>query len=486
MVQLITWFLKWLGSKLLALVMIICILVAVAWFKSEWGRILEMKKEADATRLRMEQKQIHLSKLREKAESLGDSLRVKMDELRSLERVATSARLEEHAAWEEYMRRSSQAGWWQALFDKQKYADKATAYGNYELKRAKSSAARLAADNFRSAQNNSELSQLQGEIDTTEAEITESESRRAKLLADAEKEPLQRIVSAIQSALPAALWVLLGLIVVPIFLKAVLFYLVAPLAARMPPVNILPKNALAPVPSTPQSGTSLEVLVQPGQELLVHPDYLQSSGLPLQKRTQWFLDYRIPLTSMASHMVMLTRIRPSNEQPAKVVVSSQQDRWGEVASLELPEGASMVILPRSLAGLVKPQGKPVHITRHWRLGSLHSWLTFQFRFLVFHGPCKLILKGCRGVRAESPESESPRLINQAATLGFSTNLDYSNTRCETFISYLRGKEDLFNDLFGSGPGIFVYEEIPNAGKKSGITGRGIEGFLDGVLKAFGV
>jgi hypothetical protein len=114
----------------------------------------------------------------------------------------------------------------------------------------------------------------------------------------------------------------------------------------------------------------------------------------------------------------------------------------------------------------------MHITRHWRLGSLHAWLTLQLRYLVFHGPCRLILKGCRGVRAEEPRADQPRMINQAATIGFSANLDYRNTRCETFVSYLRGKEALFNDLFAGGPGRFVYEEVP--GNHRAGSGRGLE------------
>jgi hypothetical protein len=80
----------------------------------------------------------------------------------------------------------------------------------------------------------------------------------------------------------------------------------------------------------------------------------------------------------------------------------------------------------------------------------------------------------------------PHLINQAATLGFSTNLDYRNTRCETFASYLRGEEALFNDPFAGGPGLFVYEEMPAGGRRGGIIGRGLEGALDAALKAFGI
>jgi hypothetical protein len=54
------------------------------------------------------------------------------------------------------------------------------------------------------------------------------------------------------------------------------------------------------------------------------------------------------------------------------------------------------------------------------------------------------------------------------------------------VSYLRGQENLFNDLFSGGPGRFVYEEVPAGDRRTGIAGRGLEGFLDAVLKAFGI
>ena len=46
--------------------------------------------------------------------------------------------------------------------------------------------------------------------------------------------------------------------------------------------------------------------------------------------------------------------------------------------------------------------------------------------------------------------------------------------------------ELFNDLFAGGPGCFVYEEMPAAGRKTGIAGRGLEGVIDAFLKAFGI
>jgi hypothetical protein len=181
-------------------------------------------------------------------------------------------------------------------------------------------------------------------------------------------------------------------------------------------------------------------------------------------------------------MFLLTRITPSASDP--VVISATKDPNSEIGIIDLGPDAAFVCEPRCLAGVIQDRAAPVRITRHWRLGSLHGWLTLQLRFLVFHGPGQLIVKGCRGIRVES--ANPGRLINQAATLGFSANLAYANTRCETFVSYWTGKEDLFNDLFNGEPGVYAYEEIPDAMQKGGISGRGLQGIADAILKVFGV
>ena len=329
--------------------------------------------------------------------------------------------------------------------------------------------ARLTADR--------ELKQQQ--VRAAEAQLAAQQQRAAE-------DPRSVLVRTIKDNLPLALGVLAGILLMPLVIRAVFYFVLAPLASRLPPIRILPNDRVPPIaPSTP-SGVSVAIDIYPGEELLVQPSFLQSSSQPASKRTQWFLNLRLPFASIASGMFALTRVRPERDTSTHVVVSSLDDALGEVGVIELPDGAAMVIQPRSLAGIVKPQGVRVNITRHWRLGSLHAWLTLQLRYLVFHGPCRLILKGCRGVRAEEPRRGQPRLINQAATIGFSANLDYKTVRCETFVPYLRGREGLFNDLFGGGPGRYVYEEMPARGGRRGTSGRGLEGMTDAVLKAFGI
>lgn len=315
------------------------------------------------------------------------------------------------------------------------------------------------------------------------------EAERARLAAlerVAASDPRRQLLARIRAALPAALGIFAAVLIVPLLVKALFYFVLAPAAARMPPIRVLPGPGAPPLSEPAPSAVSAAVDVPPGSELLVRTGFLQSSALDAHKRTRWLLNARLPFASLASGMFALTAVRPAAGEPTRVVVASQDDALGEVCVLDLPAGAAMVLQPRSLAGIVQRADSPLRITRHWRHRSAHGWLTLQLRYLVFHGPCRLILKGCRGVCAEQPDAGRPRLINQAATLGFSANLDYQVTRTETFLPYLRGQEGLFNDLFSGGPGRFVYEAMPAGGRGAGIAGRGLEGVVDAVLDAVGI
>ena len=301
-----------------------------------------------------------------------------------------------------------------------------------------------------------------------------------------------RLATVIYQELPTALGVLAGILLLPIGLKVFFYFIVAPWVTNRPPLRLLP-SASGSILSPSMEGTAgndrgkMSAVSQPivlgeNQELLIQPEYLQSTSLQAGKKTRWLLNAGIPFTSLLSGMYMLTRVSPAGSEP--VVISATKDPLSEVGIIDLAEGAAFVCQPRSLAGVIQDRENPIRITRHWRLGSLQSWLTLQLRFLVFHGPGQLVMKGCRGIRIES--AGMGRLINQAATLGFSANLDYANTRCETFVSYWTGKEDLFNDLFTGESGVYVYEEMPDLKRATGITGRGLEGFTDAMLKVFGV
>jgi len=534
---------RWLVRKLVILLAVLAILLLGAWVRMEWIR-LSQDKEAIAQKQKilaglreaqvvlddeMSPKREEWERLRESkiADAMAEVARLdaeirekgeqwtkKLADYSDLEKAADAAKISYDEARTRRDQLGKDVGWWQRLgyFLSKENRRKVDQYGKAEaevlLKEKAYKVARAARDALKEVVENSPVKALQERRQKREADLKVAqdfkspdetqwkEQRQEKEIADFEtlinyekqrvaSDPRQRFVSAIYTHLPTAVWILVGIILAPIIIKAVFYYGLAPIAAKFPPIRIV-ENCDASMPVADKSDVSISFDVSEGSEVLVHPDYLQSSSQPAVKQTQWLLNRSLPFSSIASGMFFLTRIRPADGLTTRVVVSSQNDAFGEIGVIHLPAGASMVVQPRSLAGVVKRSDGAVRITRHWRISSLHAWLTLQLRFLVFHGPCDLILKGCRGVRAEAPDLDRPRMINQASTIGFSANLDYHNTRCETFISYLRGKEDLFNDLFGGEQGVFVYEEMPAGGRKAGLTGRGLEGVVDAALKIFGI
>jgi hypothetical protein len=275
----------------------------------------------------------------------------------------------------------------------------------------------------------------------------------------------------------------------PYAIRTFFFYVLAPIATRRPAVALLPDSGgrvltgreLSGQASGTTSSVSCRVTIDSSNELLVHPEYLQSQPNDCATRTQWILNRHIPLSSIAAGLHGLTRFRA--ETPQTVVVSSTRDPLSEVSLITIPEGSSTVLLPRHIVGVLQTRGAPLRITRHWRLFSLHAWLTLQLRYLVFHGPVTLVVKGCRGVRVEA--AEAGRSLNPAATMGFSANLRYASRRCETLYGYLSGQQPLLNDSFAGGSGYYIYQELPYQ-RRSGPFGRGLEVLLDAVLKPLGI
>ena len=486
MFSLIAKALAWIARRLGLLLIIVGVLVAVAWLRSERDSLERDRQVIADQQTLLVSLQAELKTLQAKSEAAKPYWTQAQKQFEAVKKSAAHTRATANKYKAEVAALERASRWWDKYVDPAKWVELAVKRKSYaawaraarQAEHAQAKAARI----LRESPVPGEIAarnQQEQEIEALDNRIQDQRERLAK-------KPAERLLAAIRANLPAAILILLGILVMPLVIKAFLFFVLAPAASRLSPIRILPNAHAPPLPEPRSSAVSVPIEIGADEELLVQANFLQSSSRPARKRTVWLLNWQIPFASVASGMYALTSIRPEAATPTRVVVSAQDDAFGEVGMIEIPKGAAMVIQPRALAGVVKPAGSSVAITRHWRLLSLHAWLTLQFRYLVFHGPCKVILKGCRGVRSEVPQPNQPRLINQAATLGFSANLDYRTTRCETFVSYLRGQEDLFNDLFGGGPGRFVYEEVPASSRRTGVAGRGLEGFLDAVLKALGI
>jgi hypothetical protein len=530
----------WLAGRLGLLLVVLALLLLAGWVRAEWSRLQQARADLPV----LEQR---LAALREEGEALDRRIaaaeaawalrreglarelagqlavidaavertegpwREAVARFTRLEDEAARARREAAAAAARRDRLQREVDWWPWPLDLGKRAELAAAQARAAALEQQARAWELARDRVAPALRDSPLQELLDRRAAASAEASRLQSARAPGTSELERsrelrgrdaalvdrelaqrraelaaDPGQRLLDAVRAALPAALGILLAVTLAPVALKALAYFVVAPLAARLAPVRLPPPAPGAAPPSAGPSAVSIPLAIAPGDELLLHTDFLQSSSERAPKRTRWLLDPALPFTSVAAGLYALTRIGAAGDEPVRVTVSALRDPLGEVAAVTLPVGSAMVVSPRALAGVLKPAAQPLRITRHWRLGSLHAWLTLQLRFLVFHGPCTLVVKGCRGVRAEQGSAAQPRVINQDATLGFSTSLDYRTARCETFVAYLAGRESLFDDVFGGGPGIFLQEELPAGLRGGGPLGRGLNGLLDAGLKAFGI
>jgi hypothetical protein len=272
--------------------------------------------------------------------------------------------------------------------------------------------------------------------------------------------------------------------------KLALYFVVAPWVAKGRPVRL--DRTAATLPIISESRVAAELVLHSGERLWIKEKFLQTSDEGLRKRTRYLLDWRIPVTCMATGLIELIEMahgqKDSNGE-LQVTLSNQADPHSELAIVTLSEGASLVLRPSFLAGVVTHERQRLRIRRRWQLFRWQAWVTLQFRFFEFVGPCRLIVAGSRGVRVENLADRAgpdvpARRTNQDATMGFTPNLDYRPVRAETFWSYYRGMNPLFDDLF-AGRGIFLCQQVASEGdaKQARKFWAGVWG---GVMKVFGV
>jgi hypothetical protein len=318
----------------------------------------------------------------------------------------------------------------------------------------------------------------------TQAVLVELGGQITSIQQEVDKHWLKPILfDPLKQVFPIALGILAMAIFIPFAIKLCLYFVLAPLAARQAPICLLPHsetNIQQPIEA--KSAVSLATVIGPDTELVVLPQYFHSAPEKCRTTLRYLLNKKYRMTSLAAGMYNLTAVQA--DESCYVTVSAGQESLTELIQIEIGEGSAVTLRPRNLVGVIHKRKLPIRITSHWRLWSLQAWLTMQLRYLVFHGPATIIVKGCRGVRVES--ATAGRAVEQVSTIGFSANLDYSTSRTETVMAYLTGKKGLLRDRFSGNAGFFIYEEMPDPTKRSGVTGKGIEGISDALLKLFGV
>lgn len=270
--------------------------------------------------------------------------------------------------------------------------------------------------------------------------------------------------------------------------RVLMYFVLAPLISGRAPVRL--GTGSAEFPEVAASRAALEVPLAPGDKLWVKEHFLQSSDEGLKKKTKTLLDWSMPFTCFAADLKELIQMHnQTTDATFRVTLSSQESQTTEIALVTIPAGASMVLRPSFISGAVGMDGGKLHIRRHWRFFKMQSWITGQLRYFEFVGPCRLLVSGSRGVRAETlvltvGQPEPARRTNQDATIGFTPGLAYRSVRAETFWAYFRGMNPLFDDLF-VGQGVFLSQGTSARGPQEDVR-KFWSGLRSGVLRVFGL
>lgn len=279
----------------------------------------------------------------------------------------------------------------------------------------------------------------------------------------------------------ALLAVVLGITFSPLS-RFLCFYFLAPIATRQRPITLEPNSG--PGSETKEcstSGTNIELGLEPSDVLLVHHDYAKAIPNNCRASTQILLDKSSPFTSLASGLYNLVRIEPI--ETTAVDISSGHDGLNELMTIRIETGESIVIEPRNIVGIVIRQGKLITLRKHWVFNKLQPWLKWQFRYITISGPLTLVLKGGRGLVVSQIHNEL--LIEPEYVVAFSSSIGYGTSRTETFGGYYSRKKSLLKDHFFGSHGFVIHQEA-NLDSTMSSKKSGLEGALDGLLKAFGI
>jgi hypothetical protein len=346
-----------------------------------------------------------------------------------------------------------ESGWWQRLF-----GDRAEQQSNAE-RRERMEQLRGAA-----RARETELQKQMAAAMRTKKALDRALDRLDRRIQEAQQSG-SRIVHYLRVAWDQARWYVVAVLAVwfigPPLRKLGFYFGLAPVIARRGPIRF--SRTMAAAPEVGESGVVIEAALWPGEMLRAKPGFLQSADEGLTRKTRFLLDWRLPFTSMACGLGKLVEMRhPHAGSALRVSFASAENPPTELTLVSVPEGASFILRPSYLVGVIGRASEPRVIRRRWAWWRWPAWVTRQLRFFEFVGPCRLIVGGPRGVRVESlaarDDQPAPaRRTNRGAAIGFTPNLDYRAARTERFWNYFHNRTPLFDAVF-AGPGFFLRQE----------------------------
>jgi len=247
--------------------------------------------------------------------------------------------------------------------------------------------------------------------------------------------------------------IFLGLFFGPISVKAINFYLFAPLAKKVKPITINHDSAMHTTDiqyGAPQK--EIRLTVDTSQSLVVKPGWynLNTDG---NTHTRLFWDWTKPFASYAMGLVKMTEFEPDKDQAREVKLASEDDPNHDIIPVSLKDHRGYIV---KHGHVVATSGNDLVMEKRWRFWDWKSWLFGNIRYVFFSGTGTVYIHGYGSVSTNDADNPNHR-IKERHLVGYDTSTSFRMIRTETFINYWLSKKPLYDIQF-LGKGSFLQQQ----------------------------
>ena len=276
-------------------------------------------------------------------------------------------------------------------------------------------------------------------------------------------------------------WIIIVIMFGPFFWKVLWYYGFARLAEKAKPIQLSTPHAPGQI-SFRAPEKRLVATVSAEHALFVRMRTVkQHDKQHIAKKMRLVWKWSAPFISYAAGLWELTEITAKAEGNSGEVLLISDTPGMRIVELTLENHPGFVVSSRYVVGI----SGGIDVKTQWCIHRLHSWLTGQFRYVIFTGSGRLYLQGHDGIDA-MPARHDPIGIEKHLVIGFDARLAFSTSRTETFWPYLRGVTPLIEDQF-AGDGYFL-RQVSGHAEAVGFAEKRLEflmSFISAIGKFFG-
>ncbi|MET0263302.1 MAG: hypothetical protein ABW223_10420, partial [Rariglobus sp.] len=235
--------------------------------------------------------------------------------------------------------------------------------------------------------------ELQSETRAHEVAIAALEQRIGTLKDEASdlKREEHEAMHYLRAAWREGRWVIAGVFLAYLFggvlVAFVLYYGWAKWVACGKSIQVGAESPALPVIG--ESSVVVEGSVWPGEHVWVRKRFLQSFDEELTRGRRFIFNWGSPISSLAAGLSRLVELRNASSRGERsVVFACVDDPFAELVIVAVPEGGSFVLRPRFLVACIADANQMARIRRRWRFFNWQSWVSGQFGYFEFSGPCR--------------------------------------------------------------------------------------------------